>query len=295
MPWYVYSILSAVLFAGMVLCTRYLGNKGHSAKQILLFLLGFAFLGFLGINVRTIGGVVSSEQFWPFALVMTITGAFIVIGNWVNFTATIRAPNPGFVGAINNSSVLLIILLSVFIFGSPLTLSKLAGALLAVGGMAVLLLEKKDSSTKLVERSSLRWDVLAGIGALTLTISALGVKKVCQMGYSSQEINLFNFGLNFLAFAFLCRKEIVGYFRDKIRLKIFLPVVILSAAFSFFANIFHVKGLAVAPNPGYNEAIKNAYILLVTLLSVPLVGASLNKQKLLGVVMVLAGVIILVI
>lgn len=48
MPWFVYSILSAFLFVGLYLCIRWLTDKGFAPKQILLFMIGFALLGFLG-------------------------------------------------------------------------------------------------------------------------------------------------------------------------------------------------------------------------------------------------------
>lgn len=295
MPWYIYSILASLLFVGMVLCTRHLGNKGFSSKQILLFLFGFAFFEFLAINMGVLISIWESEQFLAFIAIMTITSIFAVIGNWADFTAVIKAPNPGFVGAIKNSNVLLIVFLSVLIFGSSLSLVKLLGALLIIGGITVLIIEKKNTFTKQAEKPFLRWHVLATIGALSFAITVLGVKKVSQMGFSSPQINLFIFGFNFLALTILNRKELKNYFQDTVKLKDFLPVVFLAATFSFIANIFNIKGIAAAPNPGYHESIKNTQILFTTLLSVPLLGTSLNKQKLLGVVIILVGIIILVI
>lgn len=295
MPWYIYSILASLSFVGMVLCTRYLGNKGFSSKQILLFLFGFAFLGFVTVNAGTLNSIWESEHFFAFIVIMTIVSIFAVIGNWADFTAVIKAPNPGFVGTIKNSNVLLIVFFSVLIFGSPLSLVKLLGVLLIMGGIFALVVEKKNTSTKKSEKLFLRWDVLAAVGALSFAISVLGIKKVSQIGFSSPQINLFAFGFNFLVFTILNRKELKNYFRDTVKLKSFLPIAFLAATFSFIANIFNIKGIAVAPNPGYHESIKNTQILFTTLLSVPLLGTSLDKQQLLGVVTVLVGIIILVI
>ena len=295
MPWYIYSILASLSFVGMVLCTRYLGNKDFSSKQILLFLSGFAFFEFLAINTGTLNSIWESEHFSAFIVIMTIASIFAVIGNWADFTAVIKAPNPGFVGAIKNSNVLLIVFFSVFIFGSSLSLTKLLGVLFVIGGIIAVVIEKKNISIKQAEKLFLRWDVLAVMGALSFTIFVLGIKKASQIGFSSPQINLFLFGFNFLAFTILNRKEIKDYFRDTVKLKNFLPIAFLAATFSFVANIFNIKGIAIAPNPGYHESIKNTQILFTTLLSVPLLGASLSKQKLLGVIVVLVGIIILVI
>ena len=296
MSWYLYSILTAFSFTGMVLCTRYLGNKGFSSKQILLFLFLFAFLGFLVINIGTINTIWDSEFFLDFIIIMTIVSIFAVIGNWADFTAVIKAPNPGFAGTIKSSNVFLISVIAFLIFGSSFSLIKLMGMFFIIGGIAALIIEKKDIfSIQRTERRFLRWDVLAIIGALSFTVAVLGIKKVSQIGFSPQEIALFVFGFNFLAFAILSRKDMKNYLQDRPKLKSFLPIVFLAATFSFIANILGIKGIAISPNPGYHESIKNTQILFVTLLSVPLLGADLNKQKLLGVVAVLIGIIILVI
>ena len=295
MPWYIYSILSSLSFTGMVLCTRYLGNKKFSSKQILLFIFGFTFLGFLILNAGTLNNIWGSKQFPYFLIVMAITGLFCIIGNWADFTAVIKAPNPGFVGAIKNSNVLLIVFISTLFFGSSLNMIKLLGVLLTVGGIVALVAEKKVPLVEQDKKSLLGWDILAAIGALSFAIMVLGVKKVSLIGFSSQQINLFLCGLNFLAFAILSRKEIKGYFQNTVQLKSFLPIVFLASTFSFVANLCNIKGIAVAPNPGYHESIKNTQILLTTLISVPLFGVKLKRRKLLGVVFVLIGVVILVI
>jgi drug/metabolite transporter (DMT)-like permease len=296
MSWYIFSILAALSFTGMVLCTRYLGNRGFSSEQILLFILGFAFFGFFIVNVGTLNTIWESENFLSFVFMMAVVSVFIVIINWTGFTAVIKAPNPGFPGAIKGGSALLTTLISVLIFGSSLNLVELLGILLIISGIALLIIEKKNIPVlKQGREGFLRWDVLSIINALSLTVVVLGIKQVSQMGFSSQQIALVYFGFNFLAFALLTRKEFRSYFQDKNRLKDFLPVVFLAAIFSFVANIFNIKGIAIAPNPGYHEAIKNTQVLFITLLSVPLLGASLTKWKLLGVVLALAGAIILVI
>jgi len=293
MPWYIYSILASLSFVGMVLCTRYLGNKGFSSKQILLFLFGFAFFGFVISNIGSFA-VWTSGQSLIFLLILIIAAILSAIGNWADFTAVIKAPNPGFAGVIKSSNVLLVAIFSVLIFGSSLSLAKLLGILLVIGGIALVIIEKNNVITE-SEKSSSGWKVMAGISALSFGLEVLCIKKAIQLGLSAAQINLFIFGFNFLAFVILTRKEVKNYFKDKIKLKIFLPIVLLAAAFSFIANIFNVKGLAIAPNPGYNESIKNTQILFSTLLSVPLFGAMLNKQKLFGVIVALIGVIILVI
>ena len=86
-----------------------------------------------------------------------------------------------------------------------------------------------------------------------------------------------------------------SYFQDKVKLKFFLPVVFITALFGLAANLLSVKGLELAPNPGYHEALRNTNILFVTLLAIPLFSARFDKQKMLGVIIILFGIFILVV
>ena len=86
-----------------------------------------------------------------------------------------------------------------------------------------------------------------------------------------------------------------GYFEDKIRLKFFLPVVLLCAFFAFSLNLLNIKAISLAPNPGYHDAIRNTNVLFITLLAIPLFSASLNKQKMIGIVCTVMGIVVLVI
>jgi drug/metabolite transporter (DMT)-like permease len=226
---------------------------------------------------------------------MAIAGIFSALGNWVNFTAVIKAPNPGFAGTIKSTNILFITIFSVLIFGSSWSLMKLVGVVLVILGIAALVIDKNHALGKKTDKAFLKWDALAFIGALSVTVAILGVKGASQIGFSQSEINLFMFAVNFLAFSFLTRKEVKSYFKDKIRLKGFLPIVFLAAVFSFVGNILNVKGVAAAPNPGYHMAIQNTQILITTLISIPLFGIKFDMRKILGVFIVLFGIIILVV
>jgi uncharacterized membrane protein len=55
----------------------------------------------------------------------------------------------------------------------------------------------------------------------------------------------------------------------------------------------NVKGIQLAPNPGYHEAIKNTNVLLVTFLAIPLFSARIDKQKIIGVLVTVTGIAVL--
>jgi hypothetical protein len=94
---------------------------------------------------------------------------------------------------------------------------------------------------------------------------------------------------------FICRRDFKSYFRDKIRLKFFLPLAFACAFFAFGVNLLNVKGIELAPNPGYHEAIRSTNVLFITFFSIPLFSASMDKQKIIGVICTVVGTFILVI
>ena len=92
MPWFAYSILSACLFVGLYLCIRWLTDRGFSPRQILLFMVGFALLGFLGATVPAFPRILNSENFLGFLAAGTFAGISSSIGHWADFEAIKRAP-----------------------------------------------------------------------------------------------------------------------------------------------------------------------------------------------------------
>jgi uncharacterized membrane protein len=294
MPWYIYSAASAILFTGMVLIVRKLGNKGFSSKQILTFLLGFALIGFLLLNGSKLFQISNAENFSTFLVVVIISSVFYTIGNFADFTAMIKSPNPGYATATKSSNVILITLLSVLIFGSSLTWSKLLGAIIVMAGVILLVIDRKAVKNVGIGKGLNDWRILAAVAAVSFALAVLGQKWALRIGFSSAQINLFIFALTFLSFLVWSRKDIKGWISDKVSLKFFLPLVFFAGAFSCLANYFSVIGVGQAPNPGYSESIKYTQNLFIVFLAVPLLGAKFNKQKFLGVVTVLVGAVIVV-
>jgi len=298
MPWFIYSILSSILFVGLYLGIRWLTDKGFAPKQILLFMVGFALLGFLGATAPSLGRVLSSEKFISFLAAGTFAGIFSSIGHWADFEAIKRAPNPGFSTSIRNSSILPVTLFSVVLFQSQFHFLKLGGVILILAGIVALVIQKKPSSQEKGTKPPTPknyWVPLAFIALAGYTLSVLGTKKATLLGFSPPEICLCIYIVNFLFFSFICRKDIRKYLQDKTRLRFFLPVVFSCAFFAFAVNLLNVKGIELAPNPGYHEAIRNTNVLFLTFLAIPLFSASMDRQKILGVITTVVGIFILVI
>jgi drug/metabolite transporter (DMT)-like permease len=266
------------------------------AKQILLFLIGFALLWFLGVTAPSLRSILSSDNFLGFLAAATFAGVFASIGHWTDFEAIGRAPNPGYANSIRNSSILPVTVFSVFLFGSSFNFVKLIGALLILIGIIAMVIERKALYEKKEGKPLAKnhWVVFALIAVAGYTLMVFGMKKATLLGFSPPEICLVIYVVNFIFFSTMCRKDLKSYFQDKAKLRFFLPVILLTSLFAVAANLLNVKGLAVAPNPGYHEAIRNTNVLFVTLLAVPLFSASFDKQKILGMITIVVGIFVLV-
>ena len=297
LPWYLYSILTSLSLVGLVLCIRWLTNQGYAPKRILLFMVGIALLGFAALAGPGLARAVGSPNLLGFLLYTGLAGAFATVGHWAEFEAIKRAPNPGYATAIRSCSILPVIVFSVFLFDSTLTIFKLTGALLILGGILALVIEK-DSPPKGEGRDApgkRLWIILALTALTCYSLMVLGIKKATLLGFAPPEICVGIYLVNFVFFAVINLGGMRAYFRDRDGLRQFLPLVIVAALFAMATNLLNVKGLEMAPNPGYHEAIRNTNILLVTLLAVPLFGAHFDKAKMVGVVVILVGIVVMVV
>jgi uncharacterized membrane protein len=297
MPWFAYSILSAALFVGLYLCIRWLTDRGFAPRQILLFMIGFALLGFLGVTAPSLHRVLSSENFLGFLTAGVFAGISSSIGHWADFEAIKRAPNPGFSTSIRNSSILPVTVLSVILFNSHFHILKLLGVFLILIGVIAQVIQRQPPSggkwTRNNDQGS-SWVSLAFIALAGYTLTVFGMKKAVLLGFSPPEICLCIYIVNFIFFAFICRRDFKSYFQDKTRLRFFLPLVFACAFFAFAVNLLNVKGIELAPNPGYHEAIRSTNVLFLTFLAIPLFSANMDKRKIMGVIGTVAGTFILV-
>ena len=260
-------------------------------------MVGFALIGFFGATVPNLNRILSSETFFTFLGAAAFAGLFASIGHWADFEAIGRAPNPGYATAIRNTSILPVTILSVFIFDSPFQLIRLVGVFLILSGIVTLLFERKTASEggKHGQQVKKSWVPQAFTALAGYTLAVLGMKKATLLGFAPPEICLVIYIINFIFFFVICRNELGGYFEDKIRLKFFLPIAVMCAFFAFVLNLLNIKAISLAPNPGYHEAIRNTNVLFITLLSIPLFSASLNRQKMIGIISTVLGIVVLVI
>ena len=73
-----------------------------------------------------------------------------------------------------------------------------------------------------------------------------------------------------------------------------LGLLLVAGALGYVGNLCAVRAVALAPNAGYAVAIFGLQALVVTIVSVMLLGATLSGVKLIGVLLCFAGVALLV-
>lgn len=280
-------------FSGMILLVKRMRDMGFSSREINLFLFGFGYLGFILANVKSFNETIGSPNFLSFLFFVFLASMVAIFANLVNIKAIGIAPNPGYSQAIKDTNILPVTILSVLIFGSEFNLIKISGAILILIG--IFLLIKKDISLNLGKRrKDIPWYIYSLGAASFFTAGVLLLKKITLLGFSSKEINLFLFGFSWIGFLILNIQNFQKLF-TKEKFAQFLRLVFCASCFSFIGNLSGIQAIGLAPNPGYHGAIKSAIILVTTLLSTKFFSSDFTPTRVLGAVVVIAGIVILVI
>ena len=132
------------------------------------------------------------------------------------------------------------------------------------------------------------WIIYSVIGALCLSLHFLSITKLTRLGLPVSFVNVVVYALSTacLFVYYLLNKKQVTLESTHI------PWVILASASSFFLITVTLQAFKLAPNPGYVNAIQNLSTIIVTISSVFLLSASLSPMKVAGVLLAVAGIII---
>lgn len=78
---------------------------------------------------------------------------------------------------------------------------------------------------------------------------------------------------------------------SNVRLRIgwyeFAVIVVLAVFFSYLGNVFSLKSIEVAPNPGYSLVLSKSYVVFTALASIPLFHATLTARSAVAIGMIL--------
>lgn len=141
--WFIYAALAVLCFAGMQLLFKQLTVLQVPAAVLLLIVFALSTV-LLFAHVRIAKN--------PIALgareLAFLAGAalFSYAGNLFMVRAIAQAPNPGYAMAIIGLQALPVLILSVFLFGSELTMVKGFGVLLSIAGVVLLMIDRGAAS-----------------------------------------------------------------------------------------------------------------------------------------------------
>jgi drug/metabolite transporter (DMT)-like permease len=74
-----------------------------------------------------------------------------------------------------------------------------------------------------------------------------------------------------------------------------LALLGVAALLSFAGNLFSLRAMSLAPNPGYASAISGVHAFVVTVVAILVFGVAVSWTKLAGVILCVVGVALLVI
>lgn len=116
LPWWVFSLVAIACFTGLVLTIRHVSSLGFSSKEINLFLFSFSLIGFILIGWKDLKGIQKKEGFKLFFQIVFVASFFSLLANLLDVNAIKLAPNPGFAQAIKNTNIVVITIVSYFMF-----------------------------------------------------------------------------------------------------------------------------------------------------------------------------------
>jgi drug/metabolite transporter (DMT)-like permease len=134
--WFVYGLLAALSFACMTLTFKYILKQNVQPLILLLFVFIFISIGYI---VWVYLGNISFENLnFNVFLLIILAACFAIAGNYFDVMAVKLAPNPGYAGALKASQIIIISILSVFLFSAKLTFVNLTGILFVLLGVILI-------------------------------------------------------------------------------------------------------------------------------------------------------------
>ena len=135
MGWFIFALIAMVSFTVTFLLIRRIGDLGVKSEVILVYYFAIAAILLL---VYTVSSNFSLSISKTALILLFVVGFFGVLGNIFLVHSLLSSPNPGYSLAISGVHILLVAIVSVFIFGSEFTLLKGLGTVLAVLGIILI-------------------------------------------------------------------------------------------------------------------------------------------------------------
>lgn len=135
MNWFIYAIIAMIAFTINFLFIKKLSLLGVKSQIVLIYI--FAISALIALVYSLV--IKESIKVNNYVLVFLILAAiFATVGNFFLFESLGTAPNPGYALAVSGGHILLVAIVSIFIFQADFTLTKITGTVLAVLGIILI-------------------------------------------------------------------------------------------------------------------------------------------------------------
>lgn len=127
------------------------------------------------------------------------------------------------------------------------------------------------------------WVIVACGVILSSVILYLFVRKARLEGIS---IEIQNFGMFFLPTLLFLVYNIIAKVSFSISIKYLLIIAFTAILFSWLGNVFSLKALESAPNPGYSLIISKSYVVLTSILSIWIFNSPLYTKDIAAILII---------
>jgi uncharacterized membrane protein len=135
MEWFTYALVAMISFTLMFLAFIKIGKLGLPSETTFVYYCLFA--GLLAL-LYSLSGKIPLSATKYLLIFLLLAGLFGAIGNIFLFKAMSSSPNPGYAIAVSGIHVLLVAIVSIFLFKAEFTLIKGLGTIFAVLGIILL-------------------------------------------------------------------------------------------------------------------------------------------------------------
>lgn len=225
------------------------------------------------------------------------------------------SPNPGYSMAVFRMQSVLTTIASYFLYGAPISISKTMGMLVAICGVITLSTAKTGGSAEGFSKTSEKntsndkknkntaennakyeWVILAFFAGIAMTFKDIFTKSGLSRKNPKSLYTLFwgtslMQGISLLIILFMKSHSLRIETKDpsiKIRNNIW-PVASAGIAFALYQYTV-IRAIQLSPNAGYVKAIDSMGMAITSIASHYLYGSPLDKQSIIGIMLVLCGV-----
>ena len=223
-------------------------------------------------------------EFKYFLMLLGAALLFSLLGNIFSMKAIQLASNPGYSLMIQKSYTIFTTIMSVFLFGSSISVKSVIAIIIVLCFVALIIVEKSDKKDENKKWIIYTFGAFFAFGFLSLANTYFG-----KQGITSTVINFYICLIVTLSFLIQIFVKKIKLSFDKKSIGVFIGAGIPASIFNFCL----IQGYLVAPNPGYISAVNVASISLLTVLYRVFFKDTLTLKKMLGVIGILIGLIIL--